>query len=494
MYLRTKSQSSIIYLNQLSELSRTLLTSTIMNSHANAGYAMVEAPAPKAHQNKTSSQILEMLVSYNQRFSRLHWSQFDQFTFYKNPSTLSFFDDFIGRPGQMYCGESGGWVYHVIGDYVEMIRPPSIRNGKELITHKLKYRFEILAFAVDYISRNIAALQKEDGNCVIHLGNPQGRKNSRKISWPMDWSLIVRPLQFQIVGPYIALNFEPVRTARRAQLFTVANWKTGKIVFTREFVETFQFIAEDSFLYATFLTDRFPDDNPSVLKVFQVIVYEDQIREHQRLRDVVVNKQRHLLRSVNFIPRAGPPMKALKPWNPDGLDHFVHNIFDPVPYEDRNGPFHSDPNEQIIGFHFVAVDTHPFFIVFDQKHFLGSCRCLTPRRGIGHFPAINGKRLLWWNEHTLEIYLRDYKPNCAQLYGGGAIRVRHPQDRGWKMSSCIQEDPPVNANDSFGDNTFVATATENNASTRRHVYFTEDSIFMIEYWRDGTMEGRIYTY
>lgn len=36
MYLRTKSQSSIIHLNQLSELSRTLLTSTIMNSHANA--------------------------------------------------------------------------------------------------------------------------------------------------------------------------------------------------------------------------------------------------------------------------------------------------------------------------------------------------------------------------------------------------------------------------------------------------------------------------
>lgn len=121
---------------------------------------MVEAPAPKAHQNKTSSQILEMLVSYNQRFSRLHWSQFDQFVFYKNPSTLSFFDDFTGRPGQTYCGESGGWVYHVIGDYVEMIRPPSIRNGKELMTHKLKYRFEVLAFAVDYISRNVAALEK----------------------------------------------------------------------------------------------------------------------------------------------------------------------------------------------------------------------------------------------------------------------------------------------------------------------------------------------
>ncbi|KAJ3849643.1 hypothetical protein EV368DRAFT_67270 [Lentinula lateritia] len=468
-----------------------------MNSRANAGYAMVEAPAPKAHQKKTSFQILEMLVFYNQRFSCLHWSRFDQFTFYKNPSTPSFFDDFIGKPSQTYCGESGGWVYHVIGNHVEMIRPPSIRNGKELMRHKLKYPFEVAAFAVDYISRNVAALQKEDGgNCVIHLRNPQGRKNSRTFMWPIDWSTIVRPRQFEIVGAYIALNFEPVRTAIRAQLFTVANWVTGEIVF-REFVETFQFIAEDSFLYATYKPSHYLDMTPAVLQVFQVIVYESQIRQHQWLRDVEVNEQKHFLQSVNFIPRAGPPMKALKPWNPDGLDHFVHEIFDPVPYEDRNGPFHSDPNEQIIGFYFVyseAAHTHPFFIVFDQKHFLGSCACVAPRRGVGHFPTINGKRLLWWNEITLKIYLRDYKPNCAQLYGGGTIRVRHPQDQGWKMSSWIQEDPPVNANDSFGDNTFMAIATEDNASTRRHVYFTEDSIFMIEYWRDGTMEGRIYTY
>ncbi|KAJ3880779.1 hypothetical protein F5051DRAFT_426258 [Lentinula edodes] len=230
---------------------------------------------------------------------------------------------------------------------------------------------------------------------------------------------------FRLSG-HIVLNFEPVRAAIPAQLFTVANWVTGEIVF-REFVETFQFIAEDSFLYATYKPSHYLNMKPAVLQVFQVIIYGSQIRQYQRLRDVEVNEPKYFLQSVDFIPRAGPPMKALKLWNPDGLDHF----------------------------------------------------CLTKstfsdHAGIGHLPSINGKRLL----------------SCR----GGAIRVRHPQGQGWKMSSWIQEDPPVNANDSFGDNTFVATATEDNASTRRHVYFTEDCIFMIEYWRDGTMEGRIYTY
>ncbi|KAJ3895175.1 hypothetical protein GG344DRAFT_62423 [Lentinula edodes] len=367
MYLRTKSQSSIIHLNQLSELSRTLLTSTITNSHANVGYAMVEAPAPKAHQNKTPFQILETLILYNQRFSAcLHWSRFDQFTFYKNPSILSFFDDFIGKHSQTYCGESGLPSYR---NHVEMIRPPSIRNGKELMTHKLKYPFEVFAFAVNYVSENATASQKEDGgNCVTHTRNPQGRKNSRTFSWPIDWSTI-------------------------------------------EFVETFQFIAEDSFLYSTYKPNYYLNMKPAVLvQVFQVIVYGSRIRQHQRLRDVEVNEPKRFLQSVNFIPRAGPPMKALKLWNPDGLDHF----------------------------------------------------CLTKSTFSGR--------------------------------GGGAIRVRHPQGQGWKMSSWIQEDPPVNANDSCGDKTFVATATEDNASTRSHVYFTEDCIFMIEYCRDGTMEGRIYTY
>ncbi|KAJ3922194.1 hypothetical protein F5877DRAFT_64263 [Lentinula edodes] len=262
-------------------------------------------------------------------------------------------------------------VYQVIGNHVEMIRPPSIRNGKELMTHKLKYPFEIFAFAVDYISENATASQKLSG--------------------------------------HIVLNFEPVRAAIPAQLFAVANWVTGEIVF-REFVETFQFIAEDSFLYATYKPSHYLNMKPAVLQVFQVIIYGSQIRQHQRLRDVEVNEPKCFLQSVDFIPRAEPPMKALKLWNPDGLDHF----------------------------------------------------CLTKSTFSDH--------------------------------GGGAIRVRHPQGQGWKMSSWIQEDPPVNANDSFGDNTFVATATEDNASTRRHVYFTEDCIFMIEYWRDGTMEGRIHTY
>ncbi|KAJ4468822.1 hypothetical protein J3R30DRAFT_3409881 [Lentinula aciculospora] len=387
-------------------------------------YAMIVAPVPNEHRNKTVLQLQEMLMGYNHRLSSLNWSRFDRFTFYKNTLPVDFFDNFTAKRGRTYCGESGGWIYYVIGNHVEMIRPPSLRNGKDMVVHRLIYPFKVLAFAVDHISGRVAVLTEDPKHqtAIVLVETLEEPRTSISFSWSLNWKKVNRPLQFQIVGDYVGVNFKPAKSSasRPFESLVVANWTTRNVIF-RGFAETFQFIAEDSFLYATYGFDdyspRLFEDDPAILHVTRIFLSGDTTRE-ERLTNVRVRVPRRLIEGVSFIPRAGPPMKALQ------SSQGVQAIF-PMPSRchENNGPFHSDPDEQLIGFYFMLIpgaNSSPFFIVYDQKQYLrshipGICAIPAIRSNEGSFPMINGKRVFW--SLPTKIVVWDFNPNCAQLYG-----------------------------------------------------------------------------